>query len=124
MVFFHYEQRTVPYGSLKVKVCTMPGEYKPTNEEVLGLTRELFGLPTREEYEKLDIRLYWHQNMRIFECILTDFAHKKLFGWKYDMDAFMVMEDVKNAGRANNWIATMGNNRINMVYGITLVKVI
>lgn len=124
MRFYHYEQRTIPYGSLKILVCTARKEYMPTNEEVLEITREIFGLPTREIYEKLDVRLYWHQNIRIFECILTDFIDKKFFRTKYDLNAYDIMTDVSDAGYANNWIVTMGNSMINEVYGITLVKVV
>lgn len=124
MRFYHYEQRTIPYGSLKILVCTTRKEYMPTNEEVLEITREIFGLPTREIYEKLDVRLYWHQNIRIFECILTDFIDKKFFRTKYDLNAYDIMTDVSDAGYANNWIVTMGNSMINEVYGITLVKVV
>lgn len=124
MGFYHYEQRAIPYGSLKITVCAAKNEYMPTNEEVFELTREIFGLPTRDIYEKLNVRLYWYQNVRIFECLLTDFIDKGFFRTKINFDVYNIMTDAGEAGYANNWIVTTGSSLINEVYGITLVKVV
>lgn len=124
MRYNFYEHRMMPYGNLKITIHVAKDGYMPTNEEVSELAREIFGLPTRKEYERLDVRLYWHQNIRIFECIIDDIVVRKRFGRTYDYDAYELMGNAAEAGYASGWIATAGNSMINKVFGISLVKVV
>ena len=124
MRYGYYEQRIIPYGNLRIEVCTKKGEYLPTNEDVLLLAREIFGLPTRKEYEKLSVRLYWDQNIRMFECTLWGLVTRKNLKRHYDMDAYDIMNAAGNAGIANGWLVSIGNNHIDKIYGISMVKVV
>ena len=124
MRFSYHEQRAIACGSLKIMVCTGRNEYMPTNEEVLELAKEIFGFPTREIYEKIEVRLYWHQNVRIFELLIEGVMKKGIFRQTFDMELYSIMEDASEAGCASDWIVTIGSNRIDEIYGKTMVKIV
>ncbi len=124
MRYDYYEQRMVPYGTVEISVFVRQDEYKPTNTEVMELAAELLGLPVRDKYEKLRVNLYWHQNIRVFECIITSISYKKWFRQKFDRDGYFIMTELKNAGCVNDWIVTNGNDSMEGEYVVNLIKVV
>jgi len=125
MRFHWFNQRTMPYGSMSIIICTEKDGYMPINAEVIPLAREIFGMPVDDMYKKLTVRLYWHENLRIFEMVTEELVEKEgIFRNKYDYSVYNMMESFREAAEATGWIGTAGNNRIDKIYGFCMVKVV
>jgi len=121
---FHYRnQREMPYGSMSIIICTEENGYMPTNEEVIPIAREVFGIPTDPMLGKISARLYWKDNLRVFEFV-CDVVYAKRFRNKNDYSVYNMMQAFKEAAESSGWIATMGNNRIDKVWGFVVVKIV